>query len=128
MYLDTDVILALIKDDDWLASSVDVDVLDGPVTSTATAMEVQYAMQDEWPRERLVAAATAIVGAGVELVPLTGEDVEAAGTLRERYVRLGVFDAVHLGTAWNRDLPIVSTDTLYPSIEEVRHVDPRDMG
>lgn len=127
MYLDTDVILASIKDDDWLASEVDLASIDEPVTSTATTMEVQYVMQDEWPRERLAAAATDIDETGVELVPLTEEDVRAAGTLRDRYARVGVFDSVHLAGAWTRDVPIVSTDTLYPSIEEVEHIDPREL-
>lgn len=126
MYLDTDVILAAIKDEDWLASEVDIDTIDEPVTSTSTAMEVQYVMQDIWPRERLVVAHVAISDADVDFVPLTVEDIRAAGTLRDRHNRVGIFDSIHLGTAWNRDLPILSTDTLYPTIEEVEHVDPRD--
>jgi len=44
-----------------------------------------------------------------------------------RYEALNVFDGVHLGTARVLDEPIVSTDTLYPSISEVEHVDPRDL-
>lgn len=38
------------------------------------------------------------VDAGVLLVPPTEADVRAAGTLRERYARVGVFDSVHAGT------------------------------
>ncbi|NGM70437.1 hypothetical protein G6M89_15750 [Natronolimnobius sp. AArcel1] len=51
----------------------------------------------------------------------------AAGELRRKYDRLTVFDAVHLGTTYTLEEPIVSTDTLYPDIEEVSHVDPRDL-
>lgn len=61
------------------------------------------------------------------LLPLTVEDVEVAGELRERYDSLGIFDSLHLGVAVARDEPIVSTDTLYPDIEEVEHIDPGDL-
>jgi hypothetical protein len=53
--------------------------------------------------------------------------MDAAGDLRRRYGSLNVFDAVHLGTAYTLNEPIVSTDTLYPDIVEVGHIDPRDL-
>ena len=65
---------------------------------------------------------------GITLVPLTKDDVRAAGKLREKYDTLGVFDSVHLGVSSARDEPIVSTDTLYPEIEGIEHIDPRDLG
>lgn len=127
MYLDTDVILAELKDDDWLASAVDHTVLDSPVTSTATVLEVQYAMQDEWDRDRLATAHEAIGEAGIRLVDLREDHLDEIRTFRVRYDRVNVFDAVHLGTAYVEGVPIVSTDTLYPDVEEVDHVDPRDL-
>lgn len=127
VYLDTDVILALLKVEDWLKSAVDLDAIDAPVTSTATAIEVQYVMQNVWSRERLASAHAAIVEEGVDLVPLTAEDVGKGGELRKKYIQVGVFDSIHLGTAWTRDEAIVSTDTLFPSIEEVDSVDPRTL-
>jgi hypothetical protein len=38
-----------------------------------------------------------------------------------------VFDGVHLGSVAVPDEPIVSTDTLYPKIPEIEHIDPRDL-
>lgn len=70
----------------------------------------------------------AIADKGVELVPLTVDMMEAAATLWTRYGRLNVFNAVHLGSARTLGEPIVSTDTLYPDIAEVEHIDPRDLG
>lgn len=128
MYLDTDPILALLKRDDWLASSVDLESLEAPKTSVATAIEVQYVMEETWNRDRLADAHREIAAEGIELVPLTADTMDVAGDLRRRYSSLNVFDAVHLGTAKTREAPIVSTDTLYPDIEEVEHTDPRDLS
>lgn len=128
MYLDTDPILALLKTDDWLSSSVDLEAIEAPKTSVATAIEVQYVMEGEWTREQLADAHTVIADEGIELVPLTVEVMEAAAPLRTQYERLNVFDAVHLGSARTLNEPIVSTDTLYPDIDEIEHIDPRDLA
>jgi len=64
----------------------------------------------------------------IELVPLTSNALDAAGDLRAQYGALNVFDGVHLGSASVLDEPIVSTDTLFPEIPEIEHIDPRDLG
>ncbi|WP_049888910.1 type II toxin-antitoxin system VapC family toxin [Natronococcus occultus] len=127
MYLDTDPVLAVLKDDDWLSSEVDLEAIDTPKTSVATAIEVQYVMEDSWNRDELSEAHRTIAAEGIELVPLSVEMMDAAGQLRRQYDSLNVFDAVHLGTARVLEEPIVSTDTLYPNIAEVDHIDPRDL-
>ena len=128
MYLDLDVILAELKADDWLASDVDIESVEEPKTSVATGIELQYAMENEWERDRIVRAHREIAGANVELVPLTGDALDAAADLRAQHKALNVFDGVHLGSAFVLDEPIVSTDTLFPEIPDVEHVDPRDIG
>lgn len=128
VYLDTDPVLAVLKADDWLSSTVDLEAIDGPKTSVATAIEVQYVMEDSWNRNDLSEAHSRIAAEGIELVPLSADMMDAAGELRRQYDSLNVFDAVHLGTARTLEEPIVSTDTLYPDIVEVDHVDPRDLG
>lgn len=128
MYVDTDVVLAVLKADDWLSSAVDFETIDEPKTSVATCIEVQYAMQDEWDRKRRTVTHERIAAEGIALVPLRLEHLVAGSTLQRSYDRLNLFDAVHLGVATVVDEPIVSTDTLYPLIEEVEHVDPRDLG
>jgi predicted nucleic acid-binding protein len=127
VYLDTDVILAILKVDDWLSSVVDLDSIDDPKTSVSTCIEVQYAMQDEWDRDRLTTVHEALAEEGIELVPLETEHVAAGGELQRRYDRLNLFDAIHLGTAEVLGETLVSTDTLYPSIEEMETVDPREL-
>ncbi|GAB7091102.1 hypothetical protein JCM18237_13730 [Halorubrum luteum] len=127
MYLDTDVVLAVLKADDWLSSAVDLDAIDDPETSVSTCIEVQYAMEDEWDRDRLTTVNEAIVDAEIELIPLREPHIAAGGTLQRKYDRLNLFDAVHLGTAEILDETLVSTDTLYPTIDEISTVDPREL-
>ncbi|MDY6819209.1 MAG: PIN domain-containing protein [Halobacteriales archaeon] len=127
MYLDLDVILAELKADDWLASDVDIDSIDEPKTSIATGIELQYVMEAEWERDRVVQAHQEIASKHIELVPLTSDTLDAAGELRARYDALNIFDGVHLGSAAVLDEPIVSTDTLFPEIPEIEHIDPRDL-
>ncbi|WP_394739358.1 PIN domain-containing protein [Natronococcus roseus] len=116
-----------LKADDWPSSEVDLEAIDTPKTSVATAIEVQYVMEDCWDRNELSEAHRTIAAEGIKFVPLSVEMMDAAGRLRRQYDSLNVFDAVHLGTERTLDEPIVSTDTLYPNAVEVDHVDPRDL-
>jgi len=84
-------------------------------------------MEDESGRDRVVRAHREITGRDIELIPLTSDAVDAAADLREQYEALNVFDGVHLGSAVVLDEPIVSTDTLFPEIPTVEHVDPRQL-
>lgn len=127
MYVDTDVVLAELKADDWLSSEVDIDSISGAKTSVATCIEIQYAMQDEWDRNQRSTAHVQIQESEIDLVPLEVSHLEAGSSLHRMYNRLNLFDSVHLGVATTLDEPIVSTDTLYPSIQEIEHVDPRDL-
>jgi predicted nucleic acid-binding protein len=127
VYLDLDVILAELKADDWLASDVDIESMAEPKTSVATGIELQYVMEDEWERARVVRAHQEISSRNIELVPLTSDALEAAADLRAQYDALNVFDGVHLGSAAVLDEPIISTDTLFPEIPEVEHIDPRNL-
>jgi hypothetical protein len=127
VYLDLDVILAELKADDWLASDVDIESIENPKTSVATGIELQYVMEDEWDRDRVVRVHQEIANTNIELIPLTSEALDAAADLRAQYEALNVFDGVHLGSAAALDEPIVSTDTLFPEIPEIEHIDPRDL-
>ena len=127
VYLDLDVILAELNAEDWLASDVDIASIEEPKTSVATGIELQYVMEDEWERDRVVRAHREVASRNIELVPLTSDALEAAADLRAQYDALNVFDGVHLGSAAVLDEPIVSTDTLFPEIPEVEHIDPRNL-
>ncbi|MDZ7689410.1 MAG: PIN domain-containing protein [Halobacteriales archaeon] len=128
MYLDTDVILARIKDDDWLKSEVDRDALTSPKTSAVTVVEVQLVYFDERSRG-VIADSRQEVSEEVErILPLDTEVLEESSRLLREHDRLNVFDSLHLAHASVLDEPIVSTDTLYPEIEDVRSLDPRELA
>jgi predicted nucleic acid-binding protein len=84
-------------------------------------------MEDEWERDRVVRAHQEIASQNIELVPLTSDALDAAADLRAQYDALNIFDGVHLGSAAILDEPIVSTDTLFPEIPEIEHIDPHDL-
>ena len=127
MYLDTDVLLALLKTEDWLASEVDEADFENPKTSVVTAVEIQLVMFDTWSRSRLGAVHEEFEAEGIEIVSLTPEALQAGTELLPEYPSLNVFDALHVGHARTLDEPLVSTDTLYPKIEEIDHTDPREL-
>ena len=51
MYLDTDIILALIKKDDWLRPYVDMKKIKNPTTSVLTVIECKLVISREYGRE-----------------------------------------------------------------------------
>lgn len=127
MYLDTDVLLALLKADDWLQTAAREATFEAPKTSVITAVEVQLVLFQSWSRSELAGVCESMVDEGVEVVPLTVEVFEAGSELLPTYPALNVFDAIHVGHARTLDEPLVSTDTLYPDIAEVDHLDPREL-
>lgn len=127
MYLDTDVLLALLKDDDWLQTDVESATFDDPKTSIVTAIEIQLVQFDSWSRTDVATVYTEIERLNIDLIPLTGETFQAGAPLIEKYPALNVFDSIHVGHARVLDEPLISTDTLYPKIEEITNVDPRDL-
>lgn len=127
MYVDTDVVLALLKVDDWLVTAVESATLEDPKTSVVTAMEVQLVTFESWSRDRLASVREDVESEGIEVVPLTVEAFDAGAGLLSRYESLNVFDAAHLGHALELGEPIVSTDTLYPELSEVEQLDPREI-
>lgn len=127
MYLDTDVLLALLKDDDWLQTDVESATFDNPKTSTVTAIEIQLVQIDSWARSNVATVYTEIEELNIDVIPLTGEAFQAGATLLEKYPTLNIFDSIHVGHARVLEEPLISTDTLYPKIEEITNIDPRDL-
>lgn len=127
MCVDTDVVLAGLKVDDWLSDAVDAASIADPKTSVVTAEEVQLVMFEAWSRDQLATVARDIEAEGIELLTLTAEVHVAGGSLLATYEALNVFDAAHLGHTLVLEEPIVSTDILYPDVGEVEGHDPREL-
>lgn len=127
MYLDTDILLAMLKAEDWLQADVKQADFDAPKTSLITAVEIQLVMFDTWSRSQLAEVRAEIEAEDVDLLPLTADAFQAGADLLPAYESLNVFDAIHVGHARTLDEPLVSTDTLYPRIDEIEHIDPREL-
>lgn len=127
MYLHTDILLALLKAEDWLQSAANAATFESPKTSIVTAIEIQLVMFETWSRSDLARVCERIESEGIEVLSLTPEAFQGGSDLLPKYSALNVFDAVHVGHAITLDEPIVSTDTLYPKIDEIEDLDPREL-
>jgi len=127
MYLDTDVIVALLKADDWLQAAAEGAAFEALKTSLISGIDIHLVMFESWSRSQLADLLAAIEREGVSVIPLTADAMSAGTDLLTVYSDMNVLDAAHLGHARTLDEPIVSTDTLYPKIEEVDHIDFREL-
>ena len=126
MYLDTDVILAVLKEDDWLQSNVDLEEMENPETSAITVTEIQLVYED-W-NNRFNDINQKIRDLGIKILEIGPQTIKESSKLQKKYGKLNVIDSIHLAHAKQQETPIISTDTLYPKIKEVENKDPRNMG
>ena len=127
MYLDTDIILALTKKEDWLKKHVPLSKLKSAKTSVLTIIEAKIVLEREYGREEALAVLAYVRKLGIELLPLDTRVLEKSQYLQEKYPQLHIFDAVHAGFAFVYKELLVSTDTLFPQIEEIDCRDPREL-
>lgn len=114
LYVETDFILALIKDDDWLrrrAEAVYETRSDDLWTTRDTLVELMMvAYREGWNVERVVADANA-------LLRVTGDtDTVLAAASHVQENELTPFDALHLVNS--AGAPIVTSDAVYDDFTE----------
>ena len=126
MYLDTDVILAVLKEDDWLQSKVNLEKMEKPKTSAITVTEIQLVYED-W-NHRFNDINQKLRDLGIEILEISPQTINESSKLQKKYSKLNVFDSIHLAHAKQQETRIISTDTLYPEIKEVENKDPRSIG
>ena len=127
MYQDTDIILALIKPSDWLSPHVNLKKLKNPKTSTLTLVEAQIVLNREYSRKTALDAFDKIKSTGIEIEPLNLDVVEKSAHLLKKYDKLTIFDSVHAAfVILNKDV-VLSTDSIFDSIEGVIRIDPRKL-
>lgn len=114
LYVETDFLLALIKDDDWLgeaAEAVYESRGDELWTARDTLMELMMvAYREGWNVERVVANANALL----EVTGDTDSVLAAASHVQEH--GFTPFDALHL--VHSAGAPIVSSDASYDGFAE----------
>lgn len=119
LYLDTDAVLALIKDEDWLKAAAEEAVAGAErlVTSVATVLEARYVMTRKGYTDLVPEIEERMAKRGIEMVDLTAEQMVASRVLLDEHPGLGGFDAVHAATAQAMGLPIVSSDAAFGEIQ-----------
>lgn len=114
VYVETDFLLALAKDSDWLQSSAE-DALETNevVTSAFTYLELILA------RERYEFDYVALVANLLELVPVRDEEEKQAVLKAVNYYEDGMtpFDAFHAATAETRRMDVLSSEGDYEDLE-----------
>ena len=128
MYLDTDIILAIVKPADWLKDVVEskLKILSDLKTSVFTLVEAEIVLNREASRERAIGVLDKVKERKICLLPLTEEVLTKAVELLRKYPKLNIFDSVHIACAICEGEAILSTDSLFGEIEEIEKVDPRD--
>mgnify|MGYP002763132328 FL=1 len=117
VYVETDFLLALAKDTDWLKDRVETFLAEEDVvTSPYAYLEVLLV------RERNEFDYITLVANLLELVPV-GSDEERQIVLKAvNYFENGMtaFDAFHAATAETRGLPIRGSDSAYDAVDAER--------
>lgn len=126
-YLDSDCILALIKETDWLKNDVEEWIKDEEVlfTSIFSIVECKLVISREMKRDDIHDIITKIRERDIRLLPLTAEVEDLPDRLLKRYSFLGIFDSIHAATAIIHGLAILSTDHIFPLIEELSVENPK---
>lgn len=127
MYLDTDIILAAIKKDDWLGHHVEIKKIKQPVTSALTIVEAQLVVEREIGRKNTVSINEKVKMQNIKIEPLTKEMLKKNTELLKRYENLNIFDSIHAAACLVLKENIISTDRIFDQIEGVKRIDPREL-
>ena len=125
MYLDTDIILALIKEEDWLKQIVSRLNLKGAKTSTFTVIESRIVLEREYSRNDANEALKKINNLKIEILSVDRKIIEKSQELIDKYNRLGIFDSIHVACAVVYNESLISTDNAFDEIKEIKLINPR---
>jgi predicted nucleic acid-binding protein len=126
-YLDTDIILALIKDDDWLKNYVSISNLRPACTSVFTIVEARIVLEREYSKEKALEALDKIKELKISLIEFDEKILKKSQELLTDYTNLNNFDAIHVSFALVNDLVIIGTDKVFAKISGLKRKDPREI-
>jgi predicted nucleic acid-binding protein len=120
MYVETDFLMALLKEEDWLrdAALSSLDERDDIHTSILSYAEVLVLFYDREASAYEIDAPRAVANL-LELVPIepaSHEDAVLAATVFIDEHDLTPFDALHAGVAATNDETVLSSDRAYDSV------------
>ena len=128
MYLDTDIILALIKEEDWLKRYISLKDIKNPKTSALTIVEAELVLLREYSRKNAIGVLNKIQNLGINILPITAKTLNKSKELLEKYNNLNIFDSVHAACAILCKEKIISTDNIYSDLDELTKIDPREIN
>ncbi len=128
MYLDTDCVLALAKESDWLKEAVMSAIKDSEslCTSALTVVECRLVLLREESNETAFSIESVLKKWNIKILELDEQMMYESKRLMKEFVFLGTFDALHIATAILHDETILSTDHVFPLVDRVRVVNPRN--
>ncbi len=127
MYLDTDIILALVKKTDWLKPHINLKALTDIKTSTFTVIEAELVIQREYGRDFIKDVLETVRNSKIKLLPLTEKVIEKSKELLSKHENLNIFDSVHAAFCIIENDTLISTDNIFPKISGLKYMDPRDL-
>lgn len=128
MYLDTDIILALIKKEDWLKKYINIKKIKSPKTSVLNVLETRLILLREYSRKDAIDALNKIRNNKIKILEVNERIIEKSQKLIEKYPSLNMFDAIHAASAIINSEKLLSTDSVFDVIEEVNKIDPRRLN
>lgn len=84
MYLDTDMLLALIKKDDWLKPFVNWKNISDPVISAASLTEFGLVVNGEYGKEKIESFLKQVREFKIKVVPATENDIYKSAELMKK--------------------------------------------
>jgi len=138
LMIETDVLYAYVKKDDWLkpaANHIISKIVKGELgmvyASRESLHEIYYVSKEEGvSMEELIARTAALTAIeNLTFLETTYEIDLLALTIIRQYGINSIFDAYYAATALNQipDHTILSTDTVFDAIPGIKRIDPREL-
>jgi uncharacterized protein len=133
VFLDTNVFLLAVGKDSPQRQAC-LDVLDAAsrgdleaVTSSEVLQEILHVRARRGSLDEALQLASEASQLVAETLPVRGDDVLSACTTLAKHAKIDVRDAIHVAVMKaGRIHTIISTDTDFDAIREIRRIDPKD--
>ena len=138
MIIESDLMYAYVKKQDWLKPTADIifnAIIEGKLGSVHVSRmvlhELYYVSKNEGVDldEYIARAASLTAIPNLSFHPTTVEVDLLALVLMKQYKVTSIFDAYHAATALNQepDHTVISTDHIYDNIPGITRIDPRNL-
>ena len=128
MYLTTDVIMAMIEDEEWFNKEVDRSRIIDPKTSVMTIFEIlRIDSQINSAKQDILEK---IKKEKIEILSLTPDMTEKIQYILNKHsdmFDIGSLESIHVAHSLSIDDTIISTNKMYSYIDEVKYTDPRHL-